>query len=154
MKSSRLPWLLPILIVVAGLTAYGEASISPSPLSAMAVREIHIRALAPRQGVPAATGNPFSVALAEPASPAEPPGAVPPAPSLPPPLPWRVIGKQYDEQQGWAVFLARGEETRIVRLGDILDETYRVASIQPPVLTLQHLKRRTRQTLDIGEAKE
>lgn len=154
MKSSRLSWLLPMLIVVAGLTAYGETSTPSSPLPTVASQPIHIRALVSRQGVPATTGNPFSAALAEPAAPLGPPRAVSPAPSLPPLLPWRVIGKQYDEQQGWAVFLARGEETRIVRLGDILDESHRVASIQPPVLTLQHLKHRTRQTLDIGEAKE
>lgn len=152
MNSSRLPWLLLVLVAVAMLAAYGEASTPPPATSTPTDSLPYIRALAPRLAATAVTGDPFSVSL--PAATPAPSGAVPPAPSLPPQLPWRVIGKQYDEQEGWAVFLARGEETRIVRVGDTLDDTYRVASIQPPVLTLQHLKRHTRQTLDIGEAKE
>jgi hypothetical protein len=36
----------------------------------------------------------------------------------------------------------------------MLDDNYRVVAIKPPTLTLQHLKRNTRRTLDIGEAKE
>lgn len=148
MKSSRLPWLVLVLIGVALLAAYGEASTPPPSSSSLP----YVRALAPRPAAPATMGDPFSVSPPAPA--VASPGAVPPAPTLAPALPWRVIGKQYDEQEGWAVFLARGEETRIVRTGDTLDETYRVVAIQPTVLTLQHLKRATRQTLDIGEARE
>lgn len=157
MTSSRLPWLLFVLVAVALLAAYGQASTPPSP--AVATERLpYVRALAPRQNVPAAIGNPFAPAARLPANPTaaqtDPPPAASPAPSLAHTLPWRVIGKQYDEQEGWCVFLARGEETRIVRVGDTLDETYRIASIQPPLMTLQHLKRQMRQTLDIGEAKE
>lgn len=158
MKSSRLPWLLFVLVAVALLAAYGQAS-TPPPSSAVAAERLpYVRALAPRQNVPAAIGHPFASEAGLPAdstaAQTDPPRAVSPAPSLPPLPAWRVIGKQYDEQEGWSVFLARGEETRIVRVGDTLDETYRVASIQPPLMILQHLKRQTRQTLDIGEAKE
>jgi len=156
MKASHLPWLVPTLIAVAALTAYGEASMPPQVGVA---RPSYLRALAPREMPAAPRGNPFALVLAPQgeataASSAGQPGAAPPAPSLSPPLGWRTIGKQFDEQQGWAVFLARGEETRVVRHGDILDDHLRVVAIQPPLMTLQHLKKRTRLTLDIGEAKE
>lgn len=160
MKSSRLPWLALALLATAALAAFGEAS-EPPPVRPIATFDSlpSIRALATRAALPAGTGNPFSAAVPAAVATAATstivqPAAVPPAPTLSPDLPWRVIGKQLDEQEGWAVFLARGEETWIVRAGDTLDGNYRVAAIQPPTLTLQHLKNRSRRTLDIGEVKE
>ena len=160
MKTPRLSWLLLALVATAALAAFGESSAPPSVRPDAAVDSLpNIRALASRPVLPAGTGNPFSTAV--PTAAATPPttthirpAAVPPAPTLSPGLPWRVIGKQLDENEGWAVFLARGEKTWVVRAGDTLDENYRVAAIQPPTLTLQHLKNRSRRTLDIGEVKE
>lgn len=160
MKSSRLSWLILALVATAALAAFGEASEPSAVRHGAAVDSLpNIRALAPRPTAPAGTGNPFSVVVPTPvATPTTEtiiqPAAVPPAPTLTPVLPWRVIGKQLDDHEGWAVFLARGAETWIVRAGDTLDENYRVAAIQPPTLTLEHLKNRTRRTLDIGEVKE
>lgn len=159
MKASRLPWLLLALVAVAALAAFGEAP-SPPATPADAERLPEIRALLPRENVPDARGNPFAAVPAAPTpldTQAETGGrfrAVPPAPSLPPPLPWRAIGKQFDEQEGWTVFLARGEETRIVRAGDMLDEHLRVVAIRPPELILQPSGKTTRLTLDIGAAPE
>lgn len=160
MKSARLSWLTLALVATAALAAFGEASEPPAVRPVATFDSLpNIRALATRSALPAGTGNPFSSAV--PAAVATSatttiiqPAAVPPAPTLSPDLPWRVIGKQLDEHEGWAVFLARGEETWIVRAGDTLDGNYRVAAIQPPTLTLQHLKNRSRRTLDIGEVKE
>ncbi|WP_284155324.1 hypothetical protein [Sulfuricystis multivorans] len=156
MSSSRLPWLALTLIAVALVAAYGEAS-TPTPSSAQAERLPYLRALAARKALPAASGDPFATAAIAPvpaAATEDLPGAVAPAPNLAPSLPWRVIGKQHDERDGWAVFLARGAETLVVRVGDTFDARYRVVAIQPPALTLQSLDRHERLTLDIGEAQE
>lgn len=160
MKSSHLSWLLLALVATAALAAFGEASEPPAVWPVATFDGLpNIRALATRPALPAGAGNPFSAAVsAAAAAPATTtlirPAAVPPAPTLSQELPWRVIGKQLDEHEGWAVFLARGEETWIVRAGDTLDGNYRVTAIQPPTLTLQHLKNHSRRTLDIGEVKE
>jgi hypothetical protein len=159
MKSRRLHWLLLALAATAALAAFGEPSpevlvtnAQPFTVEPMAV----IRPLQPRADTPGPGGDPF----AAPATPT-PAGAaaietnaVPPAPTFVASFAWRVIGKQLEDDAGWTVFLARGKETSIVRAGDRLDETYRVAAIQPPTLTLQHIHNKNRRTLDIGEAKE
>lgn len=156
MTVSHLSWLLLALGVMAILLNLGEASTPPSPPPASL---LYLRALAPRHVAPVAQGNPFAP-VAVPAPDATPdsahdrPDAGLPAPSLATAPTWRAIGKQYDEQEGWAVFLARGEETRVVRNGDTVDDRWRVVAIQPPRLTLMHLGKRTHLTLDIGEAKE
>jgi predicted Abi (CAAX) family protease len=160
MKPGRLSWLLLALAGTAALAAFGSAPDETVRAAGAVMTTEHlpvIRALEPRKYAPATGGDPF--AATQPAnlpgvSPAERADAVPPAPSLAAPLPWRVLGKQLDDDEGWAVFLARGDETWVVRSGDTLDDTYRVVAIVPPTLTLLHLKQKTRRTLDIGEAKE
>jgi len=156
MKSRRLPWLLLALATTAALAAFGDASpdvvqpaAQPGAFEPVAV----IRALQPRNDIPGPGGDPFAVTPPPSNTPVET-NAVPPAPTFAAPLSWRVIGKQLEDDAGWTVFLARGEETSIVRAGDMLDDTYRVTAIQPPTLTLQHIHRKNRRTLDIGEAKE
>lgn len=156
MTASRLPWLLLTLGVLVVLLNQREA---PPPAASAAADLPYLRALAPRRVAPVAAGNPFArlvapTAVATPDSTQGQPGAGLPAPNLAPAPSWHAIGKQHDEQEGWAVFLARGEETRVVRNGDVLDDQWRVIAIQPPRLTLKHLGKRTRLTLDIGEAKE
>ena len=160
MKPGRLSWLLLALVGTAALAAFGSApdeTVRAAGAVISAERLPVIRALEPRNYAPGAGGDPFAAVL--PAglpgvSPAERVDAVPPAPSFVTPLPWRVLGKQLDAYEGWAVFLARGDETWVVRSGDTLDDTYRVVAIVPPTLTLLHLKQKTRRTLDIGEARE
>lgn len=156
MKSGRLSWLLLALVATAALAAFGDA---PDEAAGKAVAIVSserlpvIRAIDPRVFVPDRGGDPFAANLPVDAVPAGS-DAVPPAPTIAAPLPWQVIGKQHVEGEGWTVFLARGAETCVVRTGDTLDDTYRVATIKPPTLTLLHLKRKTTRTLDIGEAKE
>lgn len=160
MKHSRLPWLLLALAGTAALSAFGGAPDEVAQASGTfdtTDRLPVIRALVPRSYAPALRNDPFAVSLPGApieAAPASVPHAVPPAPSFAATLPWRVLGKQLDDDEGWTVFLARGEETWVVRSGDTLDDAYRVISISPPTLTLQHLKQKTRSTLDIGEARE
>lgn len=160
MKQERLPWLLLALAGTAALSAFGGApdeAVRAADAFATAERLPIIRALAARNYAPALRGDPFAAASLPGATgeaAAGDPSAVPPAPSLAPSLPWRVLGKQRDDDEGWSVFLARGEETWVVRSGDTLDDNYRVISIAPPALILLHLKQKTRSTLDIGVARE
>lgn len=160
MKPGRLPWLLLALVGTAALAAFGgaeEDTVRAATATATTEPLPIIRALAPRLYAPAHDKDPFASSRPEAATPAIPAGephAVPSVPSFIASLPWRVLGKQLNEHDGWSVFLARGEETVVVRGGDMLDDTYRVVAITPPTLTLLHLKHKTRRTLDIGDAKE
>jgi hypothetical protein len=51
------------------------------------------------------------------------------------------------------VYLARGEQTFIVREGSALDGLYRVDRIAPPSLALTYLPLGQSQTLPIGESR-
>jgi hypothetical protein len=113
-----------------------------------------IRILRSRESGADRGSDPFNMQTALPVHAAEEIAAVPSAPTFSAPLPFRVIGKQSEEDGGWSVFMARGEETWVVREGDALGDDYRVASIRPPQLALQHVRLKTRRTIDIGEAKE
>ena len=84
---------------------------------------------------------------------APPPAPVAPAPAVlaPPPVPppaFTYLGKRRDEQ-GWQVYLGRGELALIVREGDSVEGGYRVESIKPPVLTLARAD--GKQQIAIGE---
>lgn len=156
MKAGRLPWLLLALAATAALAAFGDVpnEAAGAPASAVLPERLPvIRALEARAFPPAPGGDPFAAARTADAAPRGA-GAVPPAPTLAAPLPWQVIGKQHVADEGWTVFLADGEKTCVVREGDTLDDTYRVAAIKPPTLTLLHLKRKSAHTLDIGETRE
>jgi len=84
--------------------------------------------------------------------PPPPPSNEPPPPPPPPsapPLPFRFIGKSL--QDGiWEIYLARNEQTYLVRAGATIDGTYRVDAIRPPVLTLTYLPLDQVQQLNIG----
>jgi hypothetical protein len=75
---------------------------------------------------------------------------VPPLPGVPP-MPFTYIGKQQSAGH-WEVYLARGDDTLIVRDQMLIDGDYRVDSIAPPNLTLVYLPLKLVQTLDIGNA--
>lgn len=74
----------------------------------------------------------------------------PPAPSAPP-VPFTVLGKQHDGGI-WRVFLSIEDRLFVVKAGDMIDDNYRVDSVELPVLTLTYLPLKERQTLAIGEA--
>jgi hypothetical protein len=63
---------------------------------------------------------------------------VPPPPAGPA---LSYLGKRQDEQ-GWQVYLGRGDQTLIVREGDTVEGSYRVESIRPPTLTLSRDEQR------------
>ncbi|WP_229503742.1 hypothetical protein [Massilia putida] len=76
--------------------------------------------------------------------------APPPPPPTAPPLPFTFIGKSVGDGV-WEVYLARGARTYVVRdKGEVIDGTYRVDAITPPVLTLTYLPLNQVQQLNIG----
>lgn len=68
-----------------------------------------------------------------------------------PPIPYSVLGKKWEDGI-WEVFLSRNEQTYIVREKTILDDLYRIESIQPPTLTLTYLPLNQIQVLTIGSS--
>lgn len=85
-----------------------------------------------------------------PPPPPPPQPAPPPPPPTAPPLPFTFIGKSVGDG-AWEVYLARGDRTYVVReKGAVIDGTYRVESIAPPVLTLTYLPLNQVQQLNIG----
>ncbi len=81
--------------------------------------------------------------------PPPPAPAPPPPPPSAPPLPFTFIGKSVADGT-WEVYLARGDRTYVVRDKTLIDGTYRVDAIAPPVLTLTYLPLNQVQQLNIG----
>ncbi|MFC0250875.1 hypothetical protein [Massilia consociata] len=75
--------------------------------------------------------------------------ASPPPPPSAPPLPFTYIGKSLQDGT-WEIYLARGDRTYLVRADTVIDGTYRVDAIRPPVLTLTYLPLNQVQQLNIG----
>jgi hypothetical protein len=75
--------------------------------------------------------------------------AAPPPPPTAPPLPFTFIGKSVGDG-AWEVYLARGDRTYVVRAHEVIDGTYRVDAIAPPLLTLTYLPLNQVQQLHIG----
>lgn len=84
-----------------------------------------------------------------PPPPVQPAG--PPPPPSAPPLAYTYIGKKFGDA-AWEVYLAKGEQTFIVREKATLEDQYRVESIKPPLLTLTYLPLNQMQTMNIGGA--
>lgn len=84
-----------------------------------------------------------------PPPPVVPSKAVAPLPPSAPPLPFVYLGKSLSEGS-WEVFLGRGERTIIVQNNSVIDGTYRVEAIKPPLLSLTYLPLNQIQQLTIG----
>ncbi len=73
----------------------------------------------------------------------------PPPPPTAPPLPFTILGKAVSAGV-WEVFLARGDKTYVARLNEVIDGTYRVDRIAPPLLMLTYLPLNQTQQVNIG----
>lgn len=69
-----------------------------------------------------------------------------------PPLPYLYMGKILDKG-GLAVFLTRDDRAYVVHVGDVIDATYRIDAIAPPMLELTYLPLKEKQLLNIGVTK-
>ncbi|MGZ3240046.1 MAG: hypothetical protein ACXWIN_04120 [Burkholderiaceae bacterium] len=81
-----------------------------------------------------------------------PPPPAPPAPPPPPtapPLPFKYIGKKFEDGK-WEVYVTIGTQAYVVHEKTVLQGTYRIDSIKPPVLSLTYLPLQQVQTLTIG----
>lgn len=76
---------------------------------------------------------------------------MPAQPSVPlaPPMPFRFLGRYADEGKE-AIFLQSNERSIVVRVGDTIDEQYKIESLDDGILTLRYLPLNQVQTLDVG----
>ena len=73
---------------------------------------------------------------------------VPQLPVGPPPLPYRFLGKLTD-QGDVIVYLGRGEQTHIAKVGEVIESIYKVVKITDQSLELEHLPTGEKQYLSI-----
>lgn len=124
-----------------------RAASKPRPSADAAILRVQPRAVL--LDAPAAAGaDAFATRNWAPPPPPAPPEPPPPAP-VAPPLPFTFIGKSLEEG-AWEVYLAKGERTYVVRAADVVDGSYRVDSIRPPLMTLTYLPLGQAQQLNIG----
>lgn len=120
--------------------------------AARAERAATIAALVPREqligGARAAPQALFASQSWTPPPPPPPPAAPAAAPSAPP-LPFEYIGKKIEDGK-WEVYLARGDNTYVVREATVIEGLYQVQSITPPTLALRYLPLKEVQTITIG----
>lgn len=167
----NLRWLLwtALLVGLGWLVAMDQhrslppvlADVPPRPTSAPApaanaerTAEVAVRDLIPRDSLIAGrqTGVPTTDLFAShnwapPPAPAAPASAMLP-PAVPAAPPFTYLGKRRDDQ-GWQVYLGRGDLALIVREGETIADGYRVESIKPPTLTL--VRADNKQQIAIGE---
>jgi hypothetical protein len=118
--------------------------------------DLVILALLPREtligagdvGNPARNDRLFANQSWTPPPPLPPPPVAPPPPAAPP-LPFTYLGKKVEDSI-WEAYLARGDQTFIVREQTVIEGTYRVDSIKPPTLSLTYLPLNQVQTVTIG----
>ncbi|MEO8630830.1 MAG: hypothetical protein ABI612_22445 [Betaproteobacteria bacterium] len=73
----------------------------------------------------------------------------PPPPPQAPPLPFSYMGK-LAEDQSTTVFLISGDRNLVVKLGDVIDNTYRLDEVTESNVVLTYLPINQRQSLPIG----
>jgi hypothetical protein len=59
-------------------------------------------------------------------------------PAAPPALPFSYVGKQ-SVDGGWQVFIAENDDVRTVKVSDLIDDQYKVLSIDAAEMTLDYL---------------
>ena len=118
---------------------------APKPAAAVAILRLEPRATLIEDGE---GGNAFGSQNWTPPPPPPPPVPPPPPPSAPP-LPFTFVGKAVEKGE-WEVFLARGDQTLIVRNKMVIDGVYRVDLIEPPGMTFTYLPLNQVQLLNIG----
>ena len=74
-----------------------------------------------------------------------------PQPPTAPPLPYQLMGSFQNPGQKLVVYLSRGDKLYSVSVGDIIDSTYKVESINAGQLELLYLPLKIRQILRLGD---
>lgn len=73
-----------------------------------------------------------------------------PVPEAPPPPAFNYLGKQFDGQD-WEVFLSLADRTYIAKAGALLDDSYKVESIDASSVTVVDLRTSQSQTISTGD---
>ena len=74
----------------------------------------------------------------------------PPAPVVPS-LPFTYIGKFQEESGRLVIYLAQGDKVHSVGVGDAVENSYKVDSIEGGIMTLTYLPLNIKQTLSLGD---
>lgn len=122
-----------------------SAPVASRELPALVPRDVLVPAVPHRPGVDL-------FASASWAMPPMPPPQAPLVEASPtaPALPFTVLGKKLEAGQ-WEVYLAKGDQTLIVRQGDVIDGVYRVEKVEPPTLNLVYLPLGQSQNMEMGD---
>lgn len=80
-----------------------------------------------------------------------PPPPPPPPPPSAPPLPYKFTGSFQEPSQKMVVYLSRGDRLYSVSVGDTLEGTYKIESINAGQLVMLYLPLNIRQNLRIGD---
>lgn len=84
-----------------------------------------------------------------PPPPPPPASNVPPPPPMAPPVPFTYIGKAVADG-AWEIYLSRADKTYVVRTHTVIDGTYRVERIAPPLMSVTYLPLNQVQQINIG----
>jgi hypothetical protein len=84
-----------------------------------------------------------------PPPPPPPPSKTPPPPPMAPALPFIYIGKSVADG-AWEVYLSRGGKTYSARVQTVIEGSYRVDKIAPPLMTVTYLPLNQQQQMNIG----
>lgn len=171
MMANRRPLFWGAFLSLAGAIALGPelffeegpspSSVAPAPLPEHRGELAALRSSAAPAAQPGASEVPLSVPQADlfavhswyvapppPPAPRVTAAPPPPAPSAPA-LPFRFLGR-LDDSQAVQVFLQQGDRLHSVRVGDVIENTYRVERIQAAQMILTYLPLQVSQSLPVG----
>ena len=89
-----------------------------------------------------------------PPPPPPPPAPAPAAPERPPkptapPLPFRFVGMLEAKNEPPTAFLSMGDALHVVKVGDVIDGTYRIEALSPAKVVVTYLPLKQQQTLGV-----
>jgi len=131
-------------------------------LAALADQDVAVEARQPPLSDLRTLAGGFQELAAKAAAPPPPPPpapvvALPPPPPPPPPtappLPYSFVGMLEDKSRPQA-FLARGEVLNIVKVGDVIDNSYRVEALSASQVVLTYLPLNQTQTLSVSQGQK
>jgi hypothetical protein len=141
--------------IAAAPVPSGRAGKDAKPTAEVAILRLTPRAMLVGESGEATFASGEGVFLGQnwnPPPPPPPPQSVsnaPPPPPMAPPIPFTVIGKAVADG-AWEVYLSRADKTYVVRTQTVIDGTYRVDRIAPPLMSVTYLPLNQVQQINIG----
>lgn len=98
------------------------------------------------------SGNAFgSTSWYVPPPPPPPPKPQPPPPPTAPPMPFSFLG-QYEEAKGRVILLVKGDQVYTVKVGDVIENTYRLDRADHGTVDMTYLPLNIKQSINTGNA--